>query len=186
MSVRVIAGQAKGRPLRRPRTSAVRPTTDLVRGALFSALAQSVSGARVLDLFAGTGALGIEALSRGAASAHFVESDSRQCADIRSSLRDLAYADHAAVHRAKVERAILSMPGPYDLIFLDPPYAYPNLGELLETIAGSPLVGPDTIVAVEHSKRQPLADTYGGLTRGKHRTYGETCTSLYRPGGSPW
>lgn len=186
MSVRVIAGQAKGRSLTRPRKAAVRPTTELVRGALFSILAPDLPDSRVIDLFAGTGALGIEALSRGAASADFVESDPRQCADIRASIDACGYSDKCTVHRIRVERFIESASKPYDLVLLDPPYAYPALDDLLARIAASSLVTEGTVVVAEHSKRQPLPADCGSLALVKERTYGETCISVYRMGGRAW
>jgi 16S rRNA (guanine(966)-N(2))-methyltransferase RsmD len=164
----------------------VRPTTDLVRGALFSILAPLLPDFHVLDLFAGTGALGIEALSRGAATADFVESNPRQCADIRASIDTCGYADRCRVHRTRAERFIESPSGPYDLLLLDPPYAYAALEDLLRRIAASSLVTEGTVVVAEHSKRQPLPADCGSLVRVKERNYGETCITVYRIGGQPW
>ena len=186
MSVRVIAGQVKGRSLKPSPRSSIRPTSDLVRGALFSILGPAVVDASVLDLFAGTGALGIEALSRGAARADFVESHPRQCAALRASLHALDMADRCQVRCSRVERALASLTGPYDLLFLDPPYAYANLGQLLERIAHSSLVAERSIVAVEHTRRLELAEVYGPLTLARRRSYGDTAISLYHQGETPW
>jgi 16S rRNA (guanine966-N2)-methyltransferase len=186
MGLRIIAGQARGRALKVLPQAGVRPTLELVRGALFSILAPYLKDARVLDLFAGTGALGIEALSRGAAHATFVESHPRQCALLRAGLQELGFADRAQVLCSRVERAIQSLAGPYDIILLDPPYAYPRLGGILEQLASSPLAGQDGVVAVEHSRRHPLAASYGALALVKERSYGETRLSLYQHGGAPW
>lgn len=186
MPLRIIAGQARGRALKVLPDARLRPTSGLVRGALFSILAPYVKDARVLDLFAGTGALGIEALSRGAVHATFVESHPSQCALLRASLQELGFADRAQVLCTRVERALQSLAGPFDIILLDPPYAYLRLGGILEQLAPSPLVGQDGIVAVEHTRRHPLAAAYGALTLVKERSYGETRLSLYQHGGTPW
>ena len=186
MAVRVGGGQIRGRVLKVTRGSATRPSSGRVRNALFSMLDSRVAGASVLDLYAGTGALGIEALSRGAAHVDFVEQDDRECATLRDNLASLGYATQAQVHRMPVARALTSftlslskgLSGPYDLVLMDPPYAQDALAPLLERIES--LVAEDGTVVAEHDRRQSLPATAGALERVTERAYGETVLSIYR------
>src|SRR3990172_784908 len=128
--MRVIAGEAKGRPLKVPKTGTVRPTTERVREALFSILeAMGIEWGRVLDLFAGSGALGIEALSRGGEWADFVEENRRCCATIQENLENTGLAKRAHVYNLKVRHAINLLSPAYDLVLLDPPFRFPHLSE---------------------------------------------------------
>ncbi|MBI4337324.1 MAG: 16S rRNA (guanine(966)-N(2))-methyltransferase RsmD [Chloroflexi bacterium] len=186
MGPRIIGGESQGRRLRTAKDTGVRPTSDLVRGAVFSILAQRVEGARVLDLFAGSGALGVEALSRGAAWADFVEAVPHRASAIRATLRELGYGDRARVYAAKAERAPAILQGPYHLIFLDPPYEYPGLADLLLQIAASSLLMLGGLMTVEHSRRQELPEAFDGTALVKQRRYGDTVISIYQRGGRPW
>jgi 16S rRNA (guanine966-N2)-methyltransferase len=122
--MRVIAGRAKGHRLAGPRSRGTRPTSDLVRGAVFSALeAMGADLTRTLDLYAGSGALGIEALSRGGEWCDFVEKDGRACGSIRANLTRTGFERQAGVRSAPVERELGRLEGPYTLILADPPYA---------------------------------------------------------------
>lgn len=184
MSVRVIGGDAKGRLLKSPTGQRTRPTSNLVRSAIFSMLEPYIDSARVLDLFSGTGALGVEALSRGADWVDFFESDSRQCSAIKENLKSLDYVAYGQVHRAPAERATAMMDGPYDVILMDPPYAYDKLEPLLEEIGESSLSQSGSVVAVEHSHRQDLPLEVDGLRLIKQRRYGETMVTVYQQGGA--
>lgn len=187
MAVRVGGGQVRGRVLKVARGSAARPSSGRVRSALFSMLASRVSGASVLDLYAGAGALGIEALSRGAAHVDFVEQGSRECDALRANLDSLGFAAHARVHKMPVDRALASLTlslskgalsGPYDLVLMDPPYAQDALAPLLERVAS--LVSEDGTVVAEHDRRHTLPATAGTLERVSERAYGDTVLSIYR------
>jgi 16S rRNA (guanine966-N2)-methyltransferase len=172
--VRVVAGAFKGRRLQAPRRAGTRPTADRVREALFSMLGD-VAGARVLDLYAGSGALGIEALSRGARSAVFVESDRDAVAAIRRNL-DVTGAQHATVRRQDALRFLASPGGSFDLVFVDPPYdsALRLAGPLS---AGLPAVlteGARTVT--ESDKRMPLELSLPLL---RERTYGDTRIAIH-------
>jgi len=182
ITVRVIAGEAKGHHLKAPRGLATRPTADKIRGAIFAMVESllDLEGARVLDLYAGSGALGIEALSRGAAWADLVEASAGCCRLIAENLAHTKLAELARVHCRPVEQALWTFPGKYDLILLDPPYADPGLPGLLERLAGSALLQPGALVVAEHSKRTPLAASYGRLVRLKERRHGDTVVSIYR------
>jgi 16S rRNA (guanine966-N2)-methyltransferase len=176
--MRVIAGEHRGRPLIAPRGQGTRPTPDRVREAVFSILA-SVAGARVLDLFAGSGALAIEALSRGAAQATLVDSSRAAVAAIRRNLTALGLqADvHPMRAAAFLERA-RAAGRQYDLVFLDPPYRHASaLGAELST-ALAPLLAPEARVVAESDRRAPLELH---LELFDTRRYGDTLIRLHGP-----
>jgi 16S rRNA (guanine966-N2)-methyltransferase len=181
--VRIVAGRWGGRRLTTPRGTAVRPTADRVREALFSILGGAVEGARVLDLFAGSGALAIEALSRGAASALLVERDPRAVAVIRANLEALGLAaPEATVVAGPARTALRSASGrgdTYDLIFLDPPYrSAPELGRDLSA-ALEPLLSSGGRVVSESDRRAPLALD---LPLTHERRYGDTLIRIHTHG----
>ncbi len=180
--MRIIAGQAKGLNLTAP--SAIRPTTSVVRSALFSILASLEDGSprRVLDLFAGSGALGIEALSRGAEWVDFVEHEPKNCAVIKQNLERTGFSTQSHVYCAPAKKAFSFLNGNYDIIFLDPPYSFPSLTTFIEEIASSSLA-QGALLAVCHSSRTPLTlDGKEGLNLIKSRCHGDTCISLFRVG----
>ena len=180
MSVRVIGGDAKGRLLKSPIGQKTRPTSNIVRSAIFSILEPYLDTARVLDLFSGTGALGMEALSRGAEWVDFFETDARQCFAIKANLKLLNYDSFGDVHQAPAERAITLSNGSYDVILMDPPYAYLSLEQLLEKVGNSSLCHVGSVVVVEHSHRQVLPLELDGLRLIKQRRYGETMVTVYQ------
>jgi 16S rRNA (guanine966-N2)-methyltransferase len=171
--VRVVAGEFKGRRLRAPRGMRTRPTADRVREAVFSMLGD-VTGARVLDLYAGSGALGIEALSRGAASAVFVERDPRAVAAIRENLRSLGLDE--PVRRQDALRFLAHAEGPFDLVFCDPPYdsVARVAGPLSERLPASLAEGARMVT--ESDKRTPLELPFALLA---DRTYGDTRIAIH-------
>lgn len=178
--MRVIAGRLGGRRLSAPHGLATRPTSDRVREALFSALGD-VAGARVLDLYAGTGALGIEAVSRGAARAVFVESARPAIATLRENLTalDLLGATRLVAQPAARAVATLGAEGPFDLVFADPPYAalaeVPPLVAILEK-SGALAAGARFVL--EHASRD-AAPPLGALVARPTRTYGDTAITIY-------
>ncbi len=184
MTMRVVAGRAGGIPLHVPKNE-LRPSMELVRGAIFSSLGDFIEGARVLDLFAGTGALGIEALSRGALRATFVESDSRA---IRSLERNLAKTGLAgAVHRMDVSSFLdrLAGPGSFDLILADPPYAkLPGdrdfTSELLACASLHRALAPAGVFVLEHLPTAALAPGKSWECF-RQKRYGATGVSFLRP-----
>jgi len=175
--LRVIAGSARGRPLKGPKRAPTRPTSDKVRGALFDILAAHVEGARVLDLYSGTGALAIEALSRGAASAELVEADREALHVIADNLERTGLADKADVWRMRVDKALPLLRGQYDVILADPPYADAHLAKLLADVA--PLAADDAFVVIEHASRVTLPDEQPPLQLWKRRRHGDTTLSIY-------
>jgi 16S rRNA (guanine966-N2)-methyltransferase len=181
--MRVIGGSERGRLLRAPKTAATRPTSDLIRGVIFNLLEHEAEDwERVLDLYAGSGALGIEALSRGAAQATFVERHPAACRTIVENLRRLKLADRAEVVCQPVRHALPSLQGRYSIILLDPPYADPEVEGVLAELARSALVGPETVVVLEHSKQRDPIPEQANLRRTKLRCHGDTCVSLFRRG----
>ncbi|MBI3178932.1 MAG: 16S rRNA (guanine(966)-N(2))-methyltransferase RsmD [Deltaproteobacteria bacterium] len=181
--MRVIAGSARGRKLKAPKGRLTRPTPGRVREALFSMILPEIKGARVLDLFAGTGALGIEALSRGAASATFVEKDRRVSVVLRQNLA--AVGADATVVALEAGRAIdrLTAAGErFDIAFLDPPYASGLLEASLHRLAVRGIVR--TLMVCEHSTRQPPPVAPVGWVCARTRAYGDVTLSLFRKGGA--
>jgi 16S rRNA (guanine966-N2)-methyltransferase len=171
--VRVVAGEFRGRRLAAPRGARTRPTADRVREALFSMLGD-VSGARVLDLYAGSGALGIEALSRGAESAVFVERDPRAVAAIERNLESLGVEQE--VLREDVVRFLRRGAGTFDLVFCDPPYdsASRLAGPLTERLPE--VTSADARIVTESDKRNPLELPFPLVTE---RTYGDTRIAIH-------
>jgi len=179
--MRVIAGRAKGHRLAGPPSRATRPTSDLVRGAIFSALdSMGADLSRTLDLYAGSGALGIEALSRGAQRCDFVERDARACASIRQNLSKTGFEGQGEVVCLPVERALPRLEGLYTLVLADPPYAQ-EATATLEVLAERGLVeaGRSTLV-LEHSSREEAPERLAGLTQVKTLKHGDSAVSLYR------
>ncbi len=204
--MRVIAGVAKGRRLKSPPARVVRPTTDRVKEALFSALGPQVAEARVLDLYAGSGQLGIEALSRGAASATFVEADAGALSTIRENLAGAGFASRGTVVAGTVERflegarGVAPLPGdtelhtseganprsqgvreaqPFDLVLIDPPFALGLPSQVLSSLASGNLLAPGALVVVEVSSRAiPPLEVPEGCHLTSQRRYGD-CVLLF-------
>ena len=193
--MRVISGTARGRPLRA--ASETRPTADLVKGAIFSMLealaykrgfepdedgnlAAALAWPRVVDLFAGSGGLGIEALSRGAQSAEFVEQDRAAARIIQSNLRSTGLDDRARVHQASVSAAVRTVRGAIDLVFLDPPYAdTAELAGAVEALARPGLLQPNSVVVLEQASTADPPPSVGDLPLANSRRHGRTRISLY-------
>ena len=187
--MRVIAGTHRGRRLSGPGGSSLRPTSDKVREALFSILGTRVPGSRFLDLYAGTGAVGIEALSRGARLVTFVESDLKAVQIMRKNLTTCGMLDHAELRVVRTQtflRQPLSWNGPYDVVFADPPYAD---RQAVELVLGSWHLGalaPDAVMVIEQDARTLLPTETEGARLIRRYDYGDTALFLYgkAPGGS--
>jgi len=188
-TLRIIAGSARGIRLAFPKGAEVRPTADRIREAIFNILADRVIEARVLDLFAGTGAFGIEALSRGASEAVFVENNRACVAAIRENLEKTRFSDQAAV----IVAGALSFPhaaappvGPFDIIFLDPPYHLSRtceqgsrMARLMARLGTPHLLATGGIVVFEHASMAKVPDEFGSVRRSDRRDYGSTAVSFY-------
>jgi 16S rRNA (guanine966-N2)-methyltransferase len=179
--MRVISGSAKGHRLKGPPDSGTRPMIDRVKESLFAILSgYGVIRGRVLDLFAGTGALGIECLSRGAAWADFVEQRAAVCKIIRANLAHTKLTDRARVYQMPVEAFIAQVHGePYAIIIMDPPYASPTIEATIEAIAASQLVQDGTILVVGHWPRLSLREHYGNFVQLTSRRIGDSAFSIY-------
>jgi 16S rRNA (guanine966-N2)-methyltransferase len=178
--MRVIAGSAKGHHLIGPDRATTRPATDLVRGAIFAMLEGLASDwSLVLDLYSGTGAMGIEALSRGAGWADFVDRQRRCCDIIKQNLANTKLADRSHVYCCEVEKALSFLEREYDIIIMDPPYRNEVIGETILKVAKSRLVGPETIVVVTHSCHLTLEPAYPPLSLIKERRHGDSCIAIY-------
>jgi len=181
--MKVIGGAARGRKLKVPKGLGVRPTAARVKESLFNILPHDFSGLRVLDLFAGSGNVSIEALSRGAVEAVLVDESARCAAAIRDNLTRLELNRRAQIWVAPVARSIrkLDRAGEkFDLIFLDPPYDKGWVSTTLEAIGRSSLLNPAGIIVVEHSGREAIKPSYGDLILNDRRRYGDTSLSFYR------
>lgn len=178
--MRVIAGKAKGHRLKFPKGAPTRPATDLVRGAIFSILENLTDRwDNVLDLFSGSGALGIEALSRGAGWVDFVDRDPRCCAIIKENLEHTKLADQAHIYCSNVAKALTFLDKEYDIVLMDPPYADTSIGNLIEQLATSRLVGQNTTVVVTHSPRLQLNPSYATLNQTKEYRHGDSVIAIY-------
>ncbi|MGN7947971.1 16S rRNA (guanine(966)-N(2))-methyltransferase RsmD [Microbacterium sp. 22215] len=175
---RIIAGKARGARLDVPHAG-TRPTSDRVRESLFGALesADAIAGARVLDLYAGSGALGLETLSRGAASADLVEMGREAAAVVRRNVAVLTKAGlpTARVHQSAVRAFLQRTTGPYDLVFSDPPYDLEDDAMTADLVSLAPLLSPDALVIIERARRSTPPDlAEAGLDLIREKTYGDT------------
>jgi 16S rRNA (guanine966-N2)-methyltransferase len=187
--MRVIAGTHRSRQLVSPRGTTTRPTSDRLRETLFNILAPRVPGARVLDLYAGTGAVGIEAISRGAAHVWFTENDKSALTALRANLSALKITNSYTVEDrstgALLERLIKlpQLAQTIDLVFLDPPYEAAAEYEATLALLGSPrgrqLLAPDALVIAEHGTKSPLATRYGALRHTRLVKQGDASLSFY-------
>jgi 16S rRNA (guanine966-N2)-methyltransferase len=176
--LRVTGGESKGRRLRMPKS--IRPTQSIVKQAIFNIVAPYIEGARAIDLFAGSGAIGIEALSRGAAHVTFVDREERGLVILRQNLDALGFKQRARVVRADVGRWIEASPeelAAADLVFLDPPYGDAVFDRALQAIDRS---ASNATVVAEYSRRQQLP-ALGRLRSLRERRYGDTMLAVLRP-----
>ncbi|MGB4864041.1 MAG: 16S rRNA (guanine(966)-N(2))-methyltransferase RsmD [Tepidiformaceae bacterium] len=175
--VRISGGSARGIPLTEPRGVRLRPTSGLVREAMFNILGERIEGASVLDLYAGTGALGIEALSRGAASAVFVEGAAGAVTAIFQSLARTGLAEAGRVIRGRLPGALGSIQETFDIIFIDPPYNDPDAEETL--IGAIEKLAEGGTIVYEHSSRYNPPQGLSGLEFQERRVYGDSALALY-------
>lgn len=180
--MRVISGEAKGRPLKAVPGTGTRPTTDKVKEAIFSMIGPYFDGGTVLDLFAGTGGLGIEALSRGMEQAVFVDADRRAIETIRQNVRAARMEQRAEIYRndaLQALRALGKRSRHFDLIFLDPPYRMKNVPELLQCMEEHGIARSAATVVVEHDSSLAYPERIGSFVLRKQAKYGETAVSIY-------
>ncbi|WP_426751860.1 16S rRNA (guanine(966)-N(2))-methyltransferase RsmD [Myxococcus sp. Y35] len=183
--MRIVAGTAKGRALAGPKATSrhIRPTADRVRETLFNVLGQFLDGQRVLDLYAGTGALGLEAVSRGAGQAVLVDQDREALALCRQNAASVGLAGQVEILAAPVTRALetLKRRGErFELVFADPPYAARVVEAVLDGLVAAGLLAPSAMVVVEHDKREAAPESHAGLNLEDQRRFGDTLVSFYR------
>ncbi len=179
--MRIIAGTLKGRSLQAPDWEGVRPTSDRLRETLFNILAPRLDAARVLDVCAGTGAVGLEALSRGAALVTFVESDARAAALIEANLRRCGVREGYTIDRRDARRRGAAFPGgPFDIVFLDPPYAQRSLDPWVEI--GAAHMAPGGLVVLEHASRIEPPAGVAGLHLTRRLRQGDSSLAFYAAG----
>lgn len=182
--MRVIAGALKGRRLRPPDWEGLRPTSDKLRETLFNIIGPAIAGANVVDGYAGTGAVGIEALSRGAAHVTFVEQDRRAAALIEANLKHCGVDEGCyAIIRVDFARMRPLPGGDVDIVFVDPPYGAANLAAAL--VGAAAIASGGTLVVAEHAKRDAPPAAAGGLTLRRQVSSGDSALAFYRAGDAP-
>ena len=182
--LRIIGGTWRGRKLRFPASAAIRPTPDRVRETLFNWLGAATRGARCLDLFAGSGALGLEALSRGAAHVTFVERDAAAATELQTRLTEW-HAGDARVERADALRYLEGTAQPFDIVFLDPPFASDLLQSAAAALAERRWLRPGALIYVECAARGGLPPLPPGWQPLKAKQAGEVGYHLFAQGGAP-
>ena len=181
--MRIIAGRSKGRILESIKGRNTRPTSDKVKEAIFNIIQIRIPNSLVLDLFAGTGNLGLEALSRGASKAIFIDRDINAVKTIRKNCYNLGYQDHVEIYRNDAARGLTELSKRdilFDIVFMDPPYAKGYEESLLQLIYEANILHNDSIVIVEHDSKTILPDRIAELCRYDFRKYGGTGVSFYR------
>ncbi len=178
--MRVVSGTARGISLKTPEGMATRPTADRVKEALFSILQFELPGATVLDLFGGTGQLGIEALSRGAKRAVFVDAREDACKLIAENLKRTKFTERASVHRNDYMAFLKNCTEKFQIILLDPPYAEVFLENALNLISEIDILQSGGIIVAERPLGKELSQDFAGYSRSKDYKYGKTLLTLYR------
>jgi 16S rRNA (guanine966-N2)-methyltransferase len=181
--MRISGGTYRGRVLTSPKSDRTRPTSDLLRQAMFNVLGDRIRDARVLDLFAGSGAIGLEALSRGARAATFVEADRGALRSLRANLIALGLAEQGCILARDAFAALETLAtagATFEVVFLDPPYGGDPALRCIETLALGPLLGDNALLVVQAFHKTPLPERRGPLVRTWDRRYGESRVALYR------
>ncbi|MDD2190166.1 MAG: 16S rRNA (guanine(966)-N(2))-methyltransferase RsmD [Eubacteriales bacterium] len=177
--MRIIAGEFKGRRLNAPKDDNIRPTSDKVKEAIFSIIAANIADAVVIDLFSGTGNLGLEALSRGSSRCYFGD---RSKDSIKITLQNIKYCkqeDKSITILGDFEKVLRKIPEKANIIFLDPPYKAGLLVGCFDLISELSLLSEEGVIVAEHAAEEPLPDVMAGFTRIKEKKYGSISTSIY-------
>ena len=182
--MRVISGTARGRRLKELPGMDTRPTTDKVKESLFNIIQFDIEGRTVLDLFGGTGQLGIEALSRGAQCCTFVDMSRQAAAVIRENVETVGFADRATVQQGDAMAFLSGCRGKFDLIFLDPPYQTQLLENCIQAVAKFDILSEHGIMVCESALEKPLPELDSPYEKGKEYRYGKIKLTVYRRQGS--
>lgn len=183
VNMRVVAGERKGIPLKAVAGTTTRPTTDKIKETLFNIIGPYFDGGIVLDLFAGSGGLGLEALSRGADRAIFIEKDAKAFQTLKENIKKCRYEDVSEVYRTDANRAVkalLKRDIEIHYVFLDPPYEKVKYYDLICELAEGEKIAQDAIIVCEHSANVQLPENYGAFVRVREETYGNIKISIYR------
>lgn len=175
--MRVISGKKRGTKLECPGGDNVRPTTDRIKESLFNIIQNSVFNSVVLDIFSGSGALGIEALSRGAKAAYFIDNSRESIKYLQKNLAKTGFSNESNILLGNALSEIKKLSSKniqFDLVFLDPPYKMNLIDPVLAALSESQLVHEDTLIVVEHSLDEEVPESIGGLTKFNERKYGKT------------
>lgn len=180
--MRIIGGRLRGRKLRNFSADHIRPTTDRVKETIFNILRDGLDGARVLDLFSGTGNLTCEALSRGARLVECVELSRKSVAIMKANFAELNLQKEVQIHQLDVFKFLQRYRGePFDLIFCDPPFTQKLAHEVMSSLASSPVVGEHTTIVIEYSRHERLDKTYDFLFRQDERKFGDKSAAFFWP-----
>ncbi len=183
MGLRIISGNLKGKKLFSPKGVRIRPTADRLRESIFSILSTRVSGSVVLDLFAGTGALGIEALSRGASFAFFIDNDKEALSIIKKNVEICGLSDRIKIAGLNIERTFIDLRGEIpcvNLVFMDPPYNKNLIRPALANLPGSHLLEKDALLVIEHDILEIVPEDIPGYKIEDQRRYGKTLVSFIK------
>ncbi len=183
MSPKITGGSLGSRKLKSPKGTNVRPTPGRVKESLFSILMHRIEGAAVLDLFAGTGAIGFEAASRGATRVVSVEAHRETAQAIEEAVADLGLGDRVGVMAAPAERALYRIEGPFDIVYMDPPYANEVPLQLFRLMLERKLLAPDALVIYEHAAKRILPDIPGYRST-REEVYGDVALAFFTPEGA--
>jgi len=178
--LRIIAGSARGRKLKAPRGMDTRPTSDRVKEAIFNVLSSKILDSRVLDVFAGTGALGIEALSRGAKEAVFIEKRRQAWELIKENLTISGFGDRAQVYLSDFTNVLAKLTGKFDIVFLDPPYGKGLVQPAVSCLIEFDLLHSDVVVVLETGSKQKELPAVEGIEQIKTSVYGDTAVFYYQ------
>jgi 16S rRNA (guanine966-N2)-methyltransferase len=183
--MRIIAGKFKSRRLKATPPAGIRPTSDKLRETLFNILGATVDGSTFLDGCAGMGAVGIEAISRGASQVYFVEQSRKACRLIRENVKSLEIEEEFKILEMDLIKALRTVNVSFDIAYVDPPYEREDLYEAtLERFGSSPLLAPDGLLIIEHSKRRELPDAVGTIRKLRSLVQGDAALAFYKAGGA--
>lgn len=183
MSLRVISGKARGLKLDAPKNQDVRPTTDRVKESLFNMINSYIMDSNILDLFAGTGSLGIECLSRGAKNCVFVDKSKDSINIVRSNVKKARVENESTILNVDFKDAVKRLSTQnqkFDVIFMDPPYYENMFIECLKSIDKFNLLDEDGIIVVEHDTKDLFEDSIGRLNKSREKKYGNTTLTFYK------